>query len=96
MEVQDNRTTPPGEKGKIMKNLGFSAIVFGGIALPLIRGPCRRRHRYRRLRRHQRFRDRHLPWYATSSTPAPPYGSLAATIVPWADAVNDNDADSQP
>ena len=24
------------------------------------------------------------------------YASPAATIVPWADAVNDNDADSQP
>ena len=81
-----------------MKNLGFSAIVFGGIAAARsrIRRPCRRRHRYRRLRRHQRFRDRHLLGTRLLRRQPHHLRQPAATIVPWADAVNDNDADSQP
>ena len=80
-----------------MKNLGFSAIVFGGIAAATLGFAGRA------------AADTGIgasgvisasgptpPWYATPSTPAHHLRQPAATIVPWADAVNDNDADSQP
>ena len=81
-----------------MKNLGFTAIVFGGIAAATL-GFAGHASADTGIGAFSTISasgtDTSLVRDSFDASPTT-YASPAATIVPWADTVNENDVDDQP